>query len=175
MGQLPPNDTLRRARELAGFQLHAGTGWKSLSVQGDSLRIESEQSVFEVDFVIVGTGFVTDLKLRAELARVEPFLARWADRYTPPDGEEHEDLGRHPYLGPSFEFSERDPGSAPYLQYLYNYTFGSLLSLGFGGASISGMKYSNQRLISGITRSFFLEDRDAYFRSLCAFDEREFE
>jgi len=91
----------------------------------------------------------------------------------PPEGEGHDDLLRHPYLGPSFEFTEREPGAAPHLQYLYNYTFGCLLSLGFGGASISGMKYSIPRLVSGITRSFFIEDRDAYFEGLCAFDEAE--
>jgi FAD-dependent urate hydroxylase len=33
-----------------------------------------------------------------------------------------------------------------------------LLSLGFGGASISGMKYSIPRLVGGITGSFFVEE-----------------
>ena len=85
-----------------------------------------------------------------------------------------EDLLRHPYLGPHFELTERAPGAAPELRYLFNYTFGCLLSLGFGGASISGMKYSIPRLISGITGWLFEEDRDAHYQSLRAFDEREF-
>jgi FAD-dependent urate hydroxylase len=174
MGQLPPADTYRRAREHPGFSIHGGSAWKTLEVRGDGVVITTEQERFEVDFVIVATGFVTDLGLRPELALVEGQIARWSDRYTPPEQDANDDLLRHPYLGPSFEFTERTPGTAPYLSYLYNYTFGCLLSLGFGGASISGMKYSIPRLVSGITRSFFTEDRGLHFESLKAFAEREF-
>jgi hypothetical protein len=116
---------------------------------------------------------MTDLRLRPELERCERHIARWCDRYTPGPEDRHDDLARHPYLGPAFEFTERTPGEAPYLAYLFNYTFGGLLSLGFGGASISGMKYSIPRLVAGITRSLFTEDRDAYFESLCHYRERE--
>jgi len=132
--------------------------------------------VHEVDFVIVGTGFVTDLKLRTELAAVEPYIARWGDRYQPPpgQGENDHDLLRHPYLGPGFQLTERVPGEAPYLSTLYNYTFGCLLSLGFGGASISGMKYSVPRLVGGITSSFFFEDRAHHLESLRNFAQAEF-
>ena len=174
MGQLPPKDTLARAREHAGFRLHAGTSWKSLRAQGDTVLIETEAERYEVDFVIVATGCVTDLAARPELSYFEAQIARWADRYTPPADETHEDLLRHPYLGPAFEFSERHPGQAPYLAHLYNYTFGGLLSMGFGGASISGLKYSAGRLVAGITRSLFVEDSAAHFDDLCHFAEPEF-
>jgi cation diffusion facilitator CzcD-associated flavoprotein CzcO len=173
MGQLPPKDTFERARAHAGFHLQPGAGWRGVELAGNAIRIDTEAGTFECDFVIVGTGFVTDLRLRPELQNFEPQIARWADRYTPPDAERHEDLLRHPYLGSHFEFSERTPGAAPYLAHLYNYTFGGLLSLGFGGASISGMKHSIPRLVSGITRSLFLEDSGEYFDSLCRFAEKE--
>jgi len=175
MGQLPPADTLKRAREHPGFRLHAGCGWTSTEARGDGVRIRtSSGESHDVDFVIVATGFVTDLARRPELREVERYLARWGDRFTPPAGEESEDLSRHPYLGPGFEHTERVPGEAPYVRTLYNYTFGCLLSLGFGGASISGMKYSIPRLVGGIAGSFFAEDRDTHFQSLRAFGETEF-
>jgi hypothetical protein len=174
MGQLPPADTFKRATALPGFVLQPGTSWRALSTRGELIVIDTDSGSYEADFVIVGTGFVTDLAARPELAGIEHTIARWADRYTPPPEARHDDLARHPYLGPSFELTERTPGEAPYLRYLFNYTFGGLLSLGFGGASISGMKYSLPRLVSGLTRSFFLEDSDTYFRSLCAFDQKEF-
>lgn len=175
MGQLPPADTLARARAAPGFQLHAGSSWKKLAARGDTIEITTDSATFEVDFVIVATGFVTDLAARPELARFERHIARWADRYVPPAEESHEDLARHPYLGSSFEFTERRPGQAPYLSHLYNYTFGGLLSMGFGGASISGLKYSSARLISGITRSLFAEDSGQHFESLKSYAETEFE
>jgi cation diffusion facilitator CzcD-associated flavoprotein CzcO len=174
MGQLPPADTLARAQQHPAFHLHAGAGWKTVTARGDSVEIVSESGTFLVDFVIVATGFVTDLTTRPELAQLEPHIARWADRYCAPEAEQHEDLARHPYLGSGFEFTERVAGTAPYLSYLYNYTFGGLLSMGFGGASISGLKYSAARLVSGITRSLFLEDRALHYQGLCGFAETEF-
>jgi hypothetical protein len=174
MGQLPPTDTYARARQHAGFHLHPGSSWKALRAEGERVVIQTESATFETDFVIVATGFVTDLKRRPELAEVEPFIARWSDRFTPPESERNEDLLRHPYLGPHFEFTEREPGTLPELQTLYNYTFGGLLSLGFGGASISGMKYSIPRLVTGLTRSLFLEDKARHLASLRDFAEREF-
>ena len=173
MGQLPPSDTLRRAQAQPGFHMHPGSAWHELELRGDQIVIDTSSGQFQTDYVIVGTGFVTDLRARPELAHLEPHIARWAERYTPPAGEQNEELSRHPYLGAHFELCEREPGQAPHLSYVYNYTFGGLLSLGFGGASISGMKYSIPRLVSGITSSFFREDREQYYQSLCNFDERE--
>ncbi len=174
MGQLPPADTLARAQQHPSFHLHAGSGWKELSMRGSEVQIVTDSGTVLADFVIVATGFVTDLSARAELSQFEAHIARWADRYRPPAEEAQEDLLRHPYLGSGFEFTERSPGQAPFLAHLYNYTFGGLLSMGFGGASISGLKYSAQRLVSGITRSLFLEDSAAHFAGLQSFAEPEF-
>jgi cation diffusion facilitator CzcD-associated flavoprotein CzcO len=174
MGQLPPADTLARAQEHPGFRLRAGTSWKRLHSDGSSVTIETDTETLHVDYVIVATGFVTDLAARSELARFEPHIARWADRFTPAAEEANEDLLRHPYLGSGFELTERQPGAAPYLAHLYNYTFGGLLSMGFGGASISGLKYSVARLVSGITSSLFVEDSAAHYEGLCSFAETEF-
>lgn len=174
MGQLPPTDTLRRATAHERFHMHAGSPWNAIEMRGDTIAITTPHGTDELDFVIVGTGFVTDLSRRPELAALWPHVALWSDRYEPPATERHDDLARHPYLGPGFEFTEKHPGTAPWVTQVYNYTFGGLLSLGFGGASISGMKYSVQRLAAAITRSLFVEDREAHFASLCAFDEKEF-
>ena len=81
MGQLPPTDTLERARRHAGFHLHASCAWQSVEPHGDGVRIHGAGGdVHDADFVIVGTGFVTDLRRRPELAELEPHIARWSDR-----------------------------------------------------------------------------------------------
>lgn len=175
MGQLPPSDTYRRAKAFPQFHLHGDSPWLDVREEGGQARVTTPHGTFLFDKLIIGSGTVTDLSLRPELANFHGEIALWKDRYTPPAKEAHEDLLRHPYLGPSFEFQEKHPGHAPHLSGLFNYTFGGLLSLGFGGASISGMKYSLPRLVNGVTRQLYLDDREAFFRSLERYDEKEFE
>lgn len=174
MGQLPPADTVRRIEALPGFHLHPGAAVSRLSLGAHGIVLDTAAGRFDADYLIVGTGFITDLRLRPELADIEPEIARWSDRFTPPPEAQHDDLARHPYLGPHFELTARREGAAPYLSTVYNFTFGGLLSLGFGGASISGMKYAVPRLTAGITGSLFVEDRERHFASLCAYDQKEF-
>lgn len=174
MGQLPPADTYERASQFENFFLHNGCPWETLEEKDGVIRISTPKGLFELDYLIIGTGFVTDLSLRPELEKLYPYLALWADRYTPPEAERHADLARHPYLGSSFEFQEKTPGVAPYAQSLFNFTFGGLASLGFGGASISGMKYSLPKIVAGLTRQLYLEDQSAYFQSLKDYHLEEF-
>jgi cation diffusion facilitator CzcD-associated flavoprotein CzcO len=174
MGQLPPTDTFKRATASERFTLHPGSPWTSVRHEDGDVVITTPGGEHTADFVIVGTGFRTDLSRRPELAEVHEHVATWADRFTPPAGEGNDDLSRHPYLGPAFQFVERRPGEAPWVGNIYNYTFGCLLSLGFGGASISGMKYSIPRLVGGITGSLFAEDAAVHMQALRAFDLKEF-
>lgn len=174
MGQLPPTDTFERATRNPHFHFQPGSPWLKVEEKDGKARVTTPKEVFDFDFLIIGTGFVTDLTLRPELEKVCPHIALWSDRYTPPPEERHADLSRHPYLGPNFEFTEKTPGEAPWLSGIFNYTFGGLASLGFGGGSISGMKYSLPKIIYGITRQLYVEDRHQHFESLCAFDLEEF-
>ena len=173
-GQLPPADTYRRATQLPGHRLHPGSPWHNVETIGETVQVTTPAGTFDFDFVIAGTGFVTDLARRPELANLHPHIALWRDRYAPPPGEESEDLARHPYLGANFELQEKSPGSAPHLSSVFNYTFGCLPSMGFGGASISGMKYSLPRVVAGITRQLYAEGAAGYFADLCAYDVEEF-
>ena len=174
MGQLPPAPTWQRATRFPNHHLHPSSPWQNVEMHGDDVRVTTPHGTFDLDFLILGTGFQTDLSLRPELAQIYPHIALWADRYTPPEDERHEDLARHPYLGPHFEMQEKTAGADSYLSGVFNYTFGCLPSMGLGGASISGMKYSLPRLVAGITGQFYAEDADAYFADLCAYDTQDF-
>ena len=174
MGQLPPADTYARASQHPNFNLRAATPWTSVTMGDDEILVQTPKGEFAMDFAIIGTGFVTDLSLRPELAAFHERVATWKDRYAPPPEDAHADLLRHPYLGASFQFTERNPGEAPWVGHVYNFTFGGLVSLGFGGASISGMKYAVPRLVAGITSSLFVEDKERHFEALRTFDHKEF-
>ena len=99
----------------------------------------------------------------SELAPIVHQIALWRDRFTPPPGEESDLLASYPYLGTAFEFTEREPGTAPYLSRLHNFTFGATPSLGLTGAAITGMKYGVPRLVNGLVRDLFREDAAAYY------------
>jgi cation diffusion facilitator CzcD-associated flavoprotein CzcO len=172
VGQLPPPDTLHAAEACAQFSMHPGSRWDELALKDGRISIATNRGEYQCDHIIVGTGFVTDLQLRPELAELYPSIALWKDRFSPSTAPV-DDLLRHPYLTSGFSFSEKIPGTAPYLRSLFNYNFGSFLSNGYGGATITGMKYSLRRLVDEITKQFYVDAKTQYLRSLQDYREQD--
>lgn len=176
MGQLPPANTFHSATRHPAFRMHPGSPWQETVPvdDGAAVQIRTPRGLFTADFLIIGTGFRTELRLRDELKHLEPFIARWSDRFRAPPGEQDPELLRHPYLGPSYEFLERVPGQAPYLSSVFAFNYGALLSHGFGAAGLTGFRYTVPRLVAGITRQLYQEDHEHHLRELSEFDERDF-
>jgi cation diffusion facilitator CzcD-associated flavoprotein CzcO len=173
MNQPPPPDTVARCAAFPHFSAHPGTPWLDARMEGEEIRVTTPAGELPFDYVIIGAGFVLDAARRPELAAVAPLIARWGDRFAPPDGEEDATLASYPYLARSFAFTERVPGRAPALANLHNFTFGATPSMGLSGASISGLKFGVRRLVDAISRDFFLEDAEAHYLSLLGYDEQE--
>ena len=171
----PTQDTFWRCRRFENFVWHPSCAWHSVRDSGGVARVETEAGTFTFDFIIFATGVETDLSARTELAPIVHQIALWRDRFTPPPGEESDLLARHPYLGTAFEFMEREPGTAPFLGRLHNFTFGAMPSLGLTGAAIPGMRYGVRRLVNGLARDLFREDAAAYYRDLLAYAAPELE
>jgi cation diffusion facilitator CzcD-associated flavoprotein CzcO len=173
MNQPPPPDTVARCAAFPQFSAHPGTPWLDARMEGEEIRITTPGGELAFDYVVIGAGFVMDASRRPELAHFAPAIARWSDRFTPPEGEEDAVLASYPYLTRSFTFTEREPGTAPALAQLYNFTFGAMPSMGLSGASISGLKFGVRRLVNAICRDFFLEDAEAHYLSLLNYQEQE--
>lgn len=171
----PTQDTFWRCRRFENFVWHANCAWRSVRDRGGVAIVESDAGTFTFDFIIFATGVETDLSARSELAPIVHQIALWRDRFTPPPGEESDLLARHPYLGAAFEFMEREPGTAPFLARLHNFTFGAMPSLGLTGAAIPGMRYGVRRLVNGLARDLFREDAVAYYRDLLGYAAPELE
>jgi cation diffusion facilitator CzcD-associated flavoprotein CzcO len=169
----PPQEAFWRCRRFENFRWHSNCAWRSVREQGDTVAVETEARTFTFDFVIFATGFATDLTARRELAPIVHHIALWRDRFTPPPGEESDLLARHPYLGPAFEFTERTPGTAPFLSRLHDFTLGAMPSIGLSGAAITGMRYSMPRLVNGLARDLFREDAADHYQDLLAYDVPE--
>jgi FAD-dependent urate hydroxylase len=170
-----PQDAFWRCHRFENFAWHADCAWQSAREDGDVVAVETKAGTLRFDFLIFATGFETDLAVRPELAQVVRKIALWRDRFAPPPGEESELLASHPYLGPAFEFTEREPGTAPFLNRLHNFTFGAMPSLGLTGAAIPGIRYGAPRLVRGLVSDLFREDADQHYRDLLAYSVRELE
>lgn len=137
------------------------------------MRVTTPRGAFELDFLIAGTGFAIDPRVHPDLASVAPLMALWRDRYQPPPEERLAVLETHPYLGPAFEISEKVPGSASWLANVHLFSFGTWMSMGPSGGTLSGLKFALRRLARGITEGIYREDVAQHWASLQRYDEPE--
>ncbi|CAI3958580.1 Predicted flavoprotein CzcO associated with the cation diffusion facilitator CzcD (CzcO) (PDB:4USQ) [Commensalibacter communis] len=175
LNQPPPQDTFWRCRKHENFAYHTDCQWKSVELVNNEIHIETTTGKMIFDFLIIGTGFTIDLTARPETASYASSVALWSDRYTPNAGMENTVLGSYPYLTENYQFlpkNKNDPNKEM-LSSIYNFTFGSLISMGLAGASISGMYFGVDRLIKSIGKGLFLEDQAHHLQSLLDYDVKE--
>lgn len=172
MNQPPPQDAFERCTRFANFTLHLDSPLKNVRLENNAIELETRHGAARADFLIVGTGFAIDFSARPELNRIAPHVARWSDCYQQPIGEENPVLGAYPYLSGYFQFTEKAPGSAPYLKNIFCYTYAAMASLACS-AGISQLKFGADRIGFGITRELFLGDAAAHFANLLDYSEPE--
>ncbi len=161
-----PPETWKRASAHPNFSLHTSAAWTGVAAEGAAARIETARGPFRADFIVSCAGHDQDLRKRPELARIAPHAALWADRYAPPEELRDERLARYPYLGEHFQFLEKVPGAAPWLDRVHDFTFGPTMSFGPSGCSISTLRLAVPMLCAGVTRGLFVEDADLHWQAL---------
>jgi cation diffusion facilitator CzcD-associated flavoprotein CzcO len=170
LNEPPPPETFKRATRHPNFSLHLGSTWESMRLVDNKIEIHtSRDAKHYFDHLIIAVGLAQDLRVRPEIRNLQPYIARWADKYTPPAGERHEGMSQFPYLGPNFEYVERAPGAAPYLSDIYNFTAAATVSHGPSGASINGMKQAAHRIADGISRDLFISSIAQHYEDLRVF------
>ena len=172
--QPPTNDTFSRAASYPGFALHLGEGWQQVREENGKAVVNTPKGEYAFDFLILSTGLLTDVAYRPELAGLSSDIATWRDIYRPPAGEENALIDVHPYLGPCFEFTPTSPEAADRLHGLFVFNYSSLASLGLSASALSGMKFSLPKLVGGITRQLFMDDKDVILEEFFAYDIEEF-
>jgi cation diffusion facilitator CzcD-associated flavoprotein CzcO len=162
----PPIATVERAASLPNMFIHRGTNWSAVRMEADAIRIDATDGVLMAEFAILGTGYVTNIAVVDELTGLLPLILLWGDVFTPPPGEEDPELSGSCYLGANFELQEKMPGTAPWLNAVFNFARGAQLSMGAMPIGLSGIKFGIPRLLQGITRRLFIEDVPEYFEGM---------
>ncbi|MBV8913779.1 MAG: NAD(P)/FAD-dependent oxidoreductase [Acetobacteraceae bacterium] len=167
----PPDDTVARVRRHANARIRVASPLLDVAAAGDEIRVRTPSGWDRADFLILGTGYGVDLATRPELADLAPHVATWADRYTPPDEEQDPAVARYPYLGPGFQLTEREPGTAPGLANIHLFTVGAMVSMGPIAGGLNGMPWGVPRLIGAISRDLFMPELDRAFAEFRDYEE----
>jgi cation diffusion facilitator CzcD-associated flavoprotein CzcO len=169
----PHNSTLRVSRH-ANAYFHFDCAIQSMKEENGEVVITTVNGrVFRTDFVVLGTGFSIDPVSRDELAPYQEQIACWEDRYTPPPGEENPSLGRFPWLEDDFSFTEKHPGTAPWLKDIHCFNYGSSISLGKVSGDIPAISEGALWLARGIAASLFIREIDHHWEALKAYEKPE--
>ena len=156
--------------------MHFDSPWLNYEIIENQAVVHTSKGNFAFDQLLLATGWIADLSLRNELKEFSHEIALWSDRFIHPSHQPYHALLKMPYLGPYFEFTEKTPGQAPYLNSIFNCTGGSLLSAGFSaGTGLTGMKYSIQKLVYGVVSQLFQDEKDYFYHTLETYDEVLFE
>ena len=169
----PPRDSTLRVSRHPHAQLHLACPVTGLREKGGGIVVTTPQGEFALDFLIFATGFRVALEERPELARLAPHIRLWRDRFPPAEGQESEELATSPDLAPDFSFQEKRPGECPALSRVHAFNYPATLSHGKLTGDIPAISAGAQRLSRAIAAALFVEDREAHFERLVAYDTPE--
>ncbi len=167
LSQSPAEHHFLKAFDFPNFRMHMGAPWESAAIEDGDVVIGTPRGSFRFDHVFAATGVSVDMSRRPELAKIAAKTARWKDRFVPPADDPSPRRLQFPYLNRCYQFTEREPGTAPGIDRIY--AFNALASMSMGGmsaVSISSHKFGVPRLVSGITGYLFAEQEDAVIPTL---------
>jgi cation diffusion facilitator CzcD-associated flavoprotein CzcO len=169
----PPHESVLRCTKHAAFSLHASSPWQAVARERAELAIRLPSRTDRADFAIVCTGFGVDPGERPEIAHLAGDIARWADRYAPPEDAADGELAAFPYLDGRFAFVGRVPGRTPWLADLHAFNFSATLSHGLLSGDIPALGIGAARLSQAIVEDLFAASLAAHEADLRKLDDRE--
>jgi cation diffusion facilitator CzcD-associated flavoprotein CzcO len=153
---------------------HFDAAVETVELDGDEIVVGTSQGKpVRADFLILGTGFGVDPLARKELDGYADKILLWQDRFTPPPGQENEQLGKFPYLAEDFTFLERVPGDAPWLANIHSFNSGAAASLGKVSGDIPGISEGASWLAREIAAKLYEENFGQYWQRLLDYDTPE--
>lgn len=162
----PRGSTLRVSRHDNAY-FHFGIRIARAEQHGERVRLTLEDGrLFDTDFVILGTGFKTDPMTRVEFGAAAHDIQLWRDAYTPPAGEENDDLGGFPYLRDDFRFRGKTSEADDWLRNVYCFNYGATASIGKVSGDIPGISKGASWLADAMAAALYAEDAEQHWQAL---------
>jgi cation diffusion facilitator CzcD-associated flavoprotein CzcO len=170
----PPHGSTLRVSKFENAYFHFGKETIRIEQSGPGAEIFfADGTSYFADFIILGTGFVIDPMARTEFGDTAGNILLWQDVYKPPKDEENNDLGRFPYLNQDFTFSEKNPGTAPWLSNVYCFNYGAAASLGKVSGDIPGISEGAAWLAREVAAKLYSEDVETHWQAMLDYDKPE--
>ncbi|TEA76957.1 NAD(P)-binding domain-containing protein [Allopusillimonas ginsengisoli] len=169
----PPRASVLRVSRHDNAYFNLGTPVQRVLEKDGYLQVDTPNKTFEVDFLILSTGFFVDWHARPEYATIAPHIRLWGERYQPGEGQEDRELEGSPDLGPVFEFQEKQGHPMPGLSRIHCLCYPATLTHGTVSGDIPAISDGAERLSKGIASLLFCENVSRHFEDLQTFDEPE--
>jgi len=154
LGIPPPEESIKRIKSFSNFELLSSTQILGAKMQKNEIHLQTSKGTIRADFLILATGYAVDGSKVPEIAAFREKIKFWSDQGKTLSGK----MGRFPYLGRHFEFLEKEPGTAPYLDNIHCFNYGAFLSHGRISGDIDCIDIGLKRLCEGICIGLFLQD-----------------
>ncbi len=168
----PPRDSMLRVTRHANFSIIARCAPRDVTIREGRVMLDTTRGLLAFDYLILATGFAIDWEQRPELAALRPHVALWGERFIPPARPDYTQAD-HPFLGPDFEFLERDPGAARWVSRVHCLTYPAFMSHGPVTGDVPAITAGTQRVADGVAGALFAEDYDRVWRKLQTWDSPE--
>jgi cation diffusion facilitator CzcD-associated flavoprotein CzcO len=156
-GVPPPRGSTLRCTRHDNFSIFANCVPLGAAIEDGRVLLDTTRGKLAFDFLILATGLGVDWSQRPELAALKPHVVLWRERFMP---QGHTDYvqAEHPYLGPAFEFLERQPGAAPWVARVHCFNFAATMSHGQISGDVPGISIGAARVANGVASALLAED-----------------
>jgi cation diffusion facilitator CzcD-associated flavoprotein CzcO len=169
----PPRNSTQRVSRHANAHFHLGVSIVGVEERRGALQVRTSAGPIELDFLIFATGFKVDWRQRPMLRHIAPCIRVWKDRYSPPRGDEDDELAESPDLGPAFEFQPRARAHCPGLDRVHCLSYPATLSLGVITGDIPAISEGALQLADKLAGLLYAEDIAHHYARMEAYAEPE--
>jgi FAD-dependent urate hydroxylase len=169
----PPHGSVLRVFRHRNAALWLGAPVTEVRREGERLVLMTPKGGCAVDHVILGTGFAIDLAAPPELAAYADLIRTHHDLIGRPAGADRSEWLAFPALSRSFQFVEREPGTAAFLGNIYCFTYAAAMTHGNVSGDIPAVSDGATRLARGMASDLFRADLERHWARLQAFDDPE--